>query len=132
MSAWFIQYALRTILPSGAGIKGVEETNLAAFLRQYRREAPPLMRLGLWLTTWIYLWSPILTIYVPLPLFFLPRSLREKHAFRAATHRWYLMRQSMLMLKMVAGLCWGQDQEVRSGLGVPLLEGDPGTFQGDS
>lgn len=132
MSAWFIQYALRTILPGGTGIKGVEETDLAPFLVQFRREAPWLMRFGLWISTWIYLWSPILTVYVPLPLFLLPRAWREKHAFRAATHRWYLMRQTMLMLKMVAGLCWGQDSDVRSQLGVPLLNGDPGTFRGDS
>ena len=127
--SWFLCMAMDCIFPSVPGLKGVKEANLAPFLRRFSRESTFLTRFGLVLSAWFFIWAPVLTVYIPLPLFFLPARLRDLHAQRASVHRFYLMRQTTLMLKMIGGLCLGQDPEVREQLGLEPYTGDPGTFR---
>ena len=129
---WLICYAMASVMPSIPGMKGVAETGSRAFLTKFNREASFLTRLALMGSTLFFVLSPLFTVYIPLPVFFLPKTLRERHIQRAAVHGFYPLRQAMMMVKMVAGLCWGQDPEVRVFLGAPPLDGDPGTFRGSA
>ena len=116
-------------MPTVPGLKGVGESNLASFLRLFLRESPLLIRVGLYASAVAFVLSPILTIYLPLPSFLLSKKMREIHAQRASAHSLYMLRQSMFFLKMVAGMCWGQDSGVREKMGLEALEGDPGSFR---
>jgi len=129
MMIWFLCSVLDSVIPSVPGLKGVKDSNLAPFLKQLLKESPFLIRFGLYISALSFVFSPILTVYLPLPSFLLSARLRNLHAERASSHRIYLLRQSMFMLKMIAGMCWGQDSEVRATLGLETLEGDPGTFR---
>ena len=80
-----IRFSMRTLFPAHAGMPGVEQCDLRGFLDRFWREAAPMMKLGLVLSTILYNLSPLFTVYIPLPLVLLPRGLRDKHADRAAT-----------------------------------------------
>ncbi len=117
------------MFPSGGALKGVQETALVPFLAQFKQEAPLLLRAGLVLSVWVYLLSPLFTVWIPVPVFFLPASWRERHTRKLAVHPLYPLRMSAFQLKMIAGLCWGMDPEVRKRLGAPPLTPDPATFK---
>ena len=110
-------------------LPGVADTDLKPYIKQVRRESSFVFRLGLVASAWFFVTCPLLTIFVPLPVFLLPRSLREKHAQKAARHSLYLVRQSCFMVKMVAGLRWASDPEVRRRMGLEPLKPDPGTWK---
>jgi hypothetical protein len=116
-------------MPPSGRFKGVGDTGLKPFLREIRRESTFLFRIGIVATAFVFIWSPLITIFLPLPAFLLPRSLLEKHAQRAASHPIYLVRQSTFMVKMVAGLCWAKDADVRREMGLEPLLPDPGTWR---
>jgi hypothetical protein len=120
---------METFMPPLNGMKGVGATNPKAFIKEIKRDAPANIRWGLTLSCWIYLLTPILTVYLPLPAFLLTKKLREKHTNRFSTHRFYLIRSCALMIKMMAGMCWGRDPEVRKALGCEELPPDPGTWR---
>ncbi len=88
------------------------------------------MRVGLSAGSFLFVVSPLLTLYIPLPVFFLPRGLQDKHAAKLASHPLYMVRQSVLLLRLVAGLCWGKHASVRKAYGLDPLIADPGTFRG--
>ena len=116
-------------MPRSDKLPGVADTDLKPYIKQVRREASFIFRLGIVVSAWFFVVSPLLTIFVPLPLFFLPERLRERHAQKAASHPLYLVRQSCFMVKMVAGLRWAADPEVRRRLGLQPLPPDPGTWR---
>ena len=118
------------LYPSGGKLPGILETDIDQFLKEYRKDAPVVMQLGLTLSSLIFILSPIFTVLVPLPVFLLPPSLKDKHANRLANSRFYLVRQTILLLRLVAGLCWGKDNAVRAAMGMKPLNADPGTFRG--
>lgn len=129
---WLIRFSFRTLFPTGGDLPGVAETDLGAYVDLFLREAGFMMRLGLVLSCLVFVCCPILTVYVPLPAFLLPRSWRERHARKAAAHPLYLIRQTTTMLKMIAGICWAQDPAVRTRLGLRALKPDPGTWRPSS
>jgi hypothetical protein len=48
-----------------------------------------------------------------------------------ATHRIYLIRMAMTMLKTVGGLIWGAEPQLRAILHMPAYPADPGTYRDD-
>lgn len=126
---WLIRSAICALYPGAPGVPGVAELGLDEFLARYRREAPTLMWLGLVLGAIAFTLSPILTIGWPLPSFWLPREALDRHASRAAGHRWYLLRQLVMIVKMSGGLCWGQHPQVRQLHGVAPYPADPGSWR---
>ena len=124
-----IRFSMRTLFPAHAGMPGVEQCDLRGFLDRFWREAAPMMKLGLVLSTILYNLSPLFTVYIPLPLVLLPRGLRVKHADRAATSGIYLLRSATLLLKMVAGIAWGENAQVRRKFNMDPLPPDPGTWR---
>ena len=129
---WLIRFAFACVLPRTEQLLGVEDTDVDGFIRAYLAETHPLMKIGLYLATLVFVLSPLITIGVPLPAFLLPASWRDAHARRAASHPFYVVRQLVVLLKLAAGFCWAGDPEVRRRLGLQPLGPDPGTFRGSS
>ena len=119
---------MRALVPGGEGLCGLAETELDTFLRSYFREMDGISTGGLLLGTLLFVLAPVVTIGVPLPSFLLPEKWLDTHANRIAAHPIYLVRQGILVLKMVAGLCWGADPTVRRQLGLEPYPPDPGTW----
>jgi hypothetical protein len=122
---WLIRSALCALYPRTDELPGLSDCHVSDFLTKMRGEAPFMMWSGLLLGTLVFHATPLLTVFIPLPAFLLPRGLRDTHAYRLTTTRLYLVRQTTLILKLVAGLCWGADPRVRANLGLPELEPDP-------
>jgi len=116
-------------MPPGGVLPGLDAVDLDGFLRDFGRDAPFIMRLGLFLSVWIYLTSAPLTIFAPWPALLLPHRLRTVHTSRLAKHPIYVIRQTTVMLKMVAGMAWGRDPAIRTQMGLEPYEPDPGTWR---
>jgi hypothetical protein len=126
---WLVRSAIVALYPSGGTWPGAADCGLDDFLRKFRREAPSLVWLGVVLGALVFHFTPLFTVFVPLPAFLLPASLQDKHASRIGSAEVYLVRQAIFLLKMAAGLCWGADPEVRKRMALPPLPADPGTWR---
>ncbi|HEY8429344.1 MAG TPA: hypothetical protein VIL20_13250 [Sandaracinaceae bacterium] len=125
---WLISHAMCALYPRTDALPGIADTDVIAFLRRYRRESTALMWLGLVLGTWVFVCTPILTVYLPLPSFLLPRGLLDRHAHRITGTRFYYLRQAVFLVKLAAGLCWGSHPAVRAKLALAPYPPDPGTW----
>lgn len=128
--SFFTRFAIEAIFPSTEALPGVAETDLRPFLRDVKANAPPLMRIGLIAATLVFMVTPLITVYLPVPAFMLRGKLLERHVAKLMSHRVYVLRQVVFLLKMVGGLCWGEHPEARRRLGRPALPADPRTWQG--
>ena len=122
-------YVMRHILPSVDGLKGLDQMDVKGFLKEFNQDAPIAMRFTVLLGAWAVIFCPILTLKIPLPLFLLPRRLRDEHCYRMALTRWYFLRQLMFAVKAVAGFCWGKCPEVRAQLNLSPYDADTGGFR---
>ena len=87
------------------------------------------MWVGLVLGALVFTWTPLLTVYLPVPTFFLPSRLLDRPAFRITGTRVYLARQAVFLVKLAAGLCYGQHAAVRERLAMAPYPADPGTWR---
>ena len=126
---WLIKFAMCTIMPRTEVLPGIADTGVDAFLRRLRAEADPLYWLGLVVGAMVFAITPLVTVGLPLPAFLLPGKLLERHAERLMTHRIYLLRQAVFLVRLSAGMCWGADPAVRSRLALAPYPADPGTFR---
>lgn len=126
---WITRLALSAMMPRTETVKGVADTGLEPFLKKFGKEAPFLLRLALGASAWVFVLSPLFTLYLPVPAFFLTAKMKDRHAQKLSYHGNYLLRQSAFMLKMIAALSWASDDEVRTQLGLPLIPPDPGTWR---
>lgn len=125
-----IVWVLAAMFPASEKLPGIGDLPTAIDrVAQLRAEAVPTFRLIVYVATALFLFSPLLTVGWPLPAFWLPRDKLDRHAYKLATHRIYIVRQATLMLKTAGGLIWGSDPLVRTELGQPLYGEDPGTFR---
>lgn len=126
---WLIRHAMRALYPRTDALPGLEDTDDVAFLKRYRRETSPLLWAGLVLAAWVFVTTPLLTVYVPLPSFLLPKKLLDRHAFEVTYSGLYLLRQAVFLLKLTAGLCWGSHPEVRAKMAMEPYADDPGAWR---
>jgi len=126
---WLVRSAMVAFYPRTAELPGIADTGIDEFLRQFRKDTTFLMWLGVVLSTLLFHATPLFTVFVPLPAFLLPASLRDKHARRIGGTNIYLIKQAMLVLKLPAGLCWGRDPEVRKRFAMQLYAPDPETWR---
>jgi hypothetical protein len=124
-----LKHVLSALYPRTAEFPGIADLPLDAFLRRFRREASALMRLGMYLGLLVFVLSPLGTVFVPLPSFLLPRAWLDRHAERIASSGVYPARALIMLLKVIAGLCWGADPAVRARLGLPPLPPDPESWR---
>jgi fumarate reductase subunit D len=129
VAIWLIRFAMRTMMPAEAGLPGVDDTRVTEFLRRMRREAEPLYWLGLWVGAVVFMITPLLTVYLPVPALLLPRGLRARHSERIVSHRIYVLRQAVFLVRLSAGMCWGADPAVRSAFALGPYPEEPGRFR---
>jgi hypothetical protein len=129
MMIWLVRSAIVATFPRTEAFPGVEDCDLDAFLVRFRRESTRLLWVGLVLGAIVFHLSPIFTSWIPLPAFLLPKKLRDRHAHLITTADVYLVRQVVFLVKMVGGLCWGADPEVRKRFALSPLPPDPGTWR---
>ncbi len=125
----FIEHAMTALYPRTAELPGIEDTDLMGFLERYRAESTSLMWLGLLAGTFVFIATPILTVYLPLPSFLLSTRLLDKHADRITSTRLYFVRQAIFLIKLAAGLCWGSHPDVRRAFAMEPYAPDPGTWR---
>ena len=105
---------------------------VAAFLDGYLRRAPLRASLGLRAVIWGVTWLPLAFVGVPLPANRLSPATRRRYLEKWATSRRYEVREGFYLLKAIALMGWGAQDEVRARLGVgPLAATGPavsGTF----
>ena len=126
---WLTRKVLLEILPPNGALPGLESVDLDTFLMDFNQDAPLLMRIALFLSVMVFVFSTPITVFLPWPSLWLPRALRRRHTERLATHRIYVVRQTMTMLKMIAGMAWGQDPAIRELLHLRAYEPDPATWR---
>ena len=126
---WLIKFAMCTMMPRSAALPGIADTDLDGFLRRMQKDAEPLYWTGLVLGAMLFALTPLLTIGVPLPAFFLPKGLLDRHSDRLLSHRIYMLRQAASLVRLSAGMCWGADRSVRAYFNLPPYGPDPGTFR---
>ncbi|HNN94655.1 MAG TPA: hypothetical protein PKI03_20405 [Pseudomonadota bacterium] len=126
---WLFAHVLSALYPRTAEFPGIADTGLAEFLPRFRRESAPLFRLGFYAAALLFVLTPLFTVFLPLPSFLLPARLLDRHADRITQTSIYPLRSLLLLLKIVAGLCWGVHPEVRARFGLPPLPADPNTWR---
>jgi hypothetical protein len=117
------------LYPAVEGLPGIADCDLDDFLRTLKQESNLAIWSGLVAGAVLYSLSPVFTVFVPLPSFALPAAMRDAHAQKISGTNVYIVRQAIFLLKMFAGLCWGQHRKVREAMLVPTYPADPGTFR---
>jgi|SRR5579859_7993134 len=116
-----------TLLPSGKHpvLPGLLDAGFEAFYDDFRASAPLSLRLALraalWSCTWV---APCLAGRLP-PLSRLQEEDRERALEALGRSRVYLLRQMLLVVKLVASLRYGADRRVRDALGFPRAGAPP-------
>lgn len=125
---WLVRSAILILYPRTA-LPGAIDCDLDAYLAKFKRESSFLMWLGTVAGAFVFHFTPLFTVFVPLPAFLLPAKLADTHAERIASTNVYLVRQAIFLVKMCGGLCWGANAEVRKRFALPPLGKDPGTWR---
>jgi hypothetical protein len=128
---WLIRSAMRDLYPRTEYFPGIADCGDTAFIARFRRDSSWVLWLGVVAGMALYVLTPLFTVFVPLPSFLLPARLRDRHALRITSTRFYLPRQAVFLLKMVAGLCWGSHESVRAKIGLPPYPADPDGYRRD-
>ena len=128
MKSWII-FSLSAMVPAHKDLPGIADTNIDAFLSKLEAEAPSIFYLGLRVAAIIFVISPILTTGIPLPAQWLSASKLNKHAEKIAESSIGPIRQMMMVQKMLAGLCWGENDQVRAYYGMEPYPENPGTWR---
>ena len=126
---WLIKFAMQTMMPRAAGLPGIEDCDVDAFLRNMRRDADMLYWLGLVLGALTFAFTPLFTVFVPLPAFLLPKKLLERHCEKILVSKIYLLRNAVFLVRLSAGMCWGAHPSVRERFSLSPYAADPGTFR---
>jgi hypothetical protein len=126
---WLIKFAMCTMMPPAASLPGIADTDVDGFLRKLKKETNLLYWTGLVLGAIVFTVTPILTVFVPLPAFALPKKALDRHAERILAHKVYLLRQAAFLIRVTGGLCWGADPQVRARFALAPYPPDPGTFR---
>jgi hypothetical protein len=126
---WLIKFAMCAMMPRTEKLPGIADTELDVFVRRMRKEADPIYWLGLVVGAWVFALSPILTVYLPLPAFFLTKKLLARHVERVFSLPSYTLRQGVFLVRLSAGMCWGADPAVRARFALLPYGADPGTFR---
>ncbi len=122
-----VRFALVALFPAEGDLPGLADLGVDEKIAAIRRDSTRVFWLGMVGAALFFQLSPVLTVYVPLPAVFLTPDQLDRHANRLATHPAYLIRQVMMLLKLVGGLFWGESKEIRERLALPAYPADPGT-----
>jgi hypothetical protein len=129
MTTWLVYTAVVVLYPRTALLPGADDCDMRAFLERFRREASPLLWLGVVAGAVLFHVTPIFTVFVPLPAFLLRDDVADRHADRISNTPIYLVRQSIFLVKLAGGFAWGAHPDVRARFALPPLAADPGTWR---
>lgn len=119
---------LETLLPPGAHPalpKGLFDTGFESFYVDFQRNGSWKLRLSFRVTLVLAIWiAPLLIGRFP-PITLYKDSTRERALERLFESRFFLFRQLALTTKLVVGLCYGADRDVRDAVGYPMQYDDP-------
>ena len=122
-----VSFALVAFFPREGDLPGLAELGVDEQVAALRRDSTALFWVGLVAAALFFQISPIVTVRRPWPAVFLTEEQLDAHAHGLATLPWYHVRQIVVLLKLVAGMFWGQSPQVRAMLALPPYPGDPGT-----
>lgn len=120
-------FALAAFFPREGDLPGLAELGVERQVAALRRDSTVLFWIGLVGAALFFQVSPILTVRRPWPAVLLTEEQLDAHAHGLSTQRNYLIRQIIVLLKLVGGMFWGQSPEVRAFLALPPYPPDPGT-----
>lgn len=120
-----VKSAIVLLYPRTDSLPGAEDCDLDAFLEQYQRETTLLIWSGVVLGALVFQLAPLFTVGRPVPAAWLSTDLADRHAHAMAGSERYLVRQLLFLVKLVAGLAWGQHPEVRARFAQSPLRADP-------
>ncbi len=113
------------LMPATDGLPGLADTDIDGYLARLQAESPPSLWAGLSAGALLYAGATPFTVRSALPSVLLKDAEKDAHATQMAASKNYLVRQSCFLLKMYAGICWGQDPDVRRRMGLEPYEADP-------
>ncbi len=122
-------FALNEVMPPHDDMPGIVDTAVDDFLTEFKAHAHFIMRLGLFAAVWVYVLSPVFTLGIPLPVFWLSEKKRMEHLKRYSNSKNFVFAQLWMLLKMIAGLCWGKDDKVRAYFGYAPYLPELGEFR---
>ena len=120
-----VKSAIVLLYPRTEALPGAEDCDLDGFLAQYRRETTWLIWTGVVVGALVFQISPVFTVGRPVPAAWLSADLADRHANTLAGTERYLVRQMIFLVKLVAGLAWGQHPAVRERFAQSALHRDP-------
>jgi hypothetical protein len=126
---FLVRSACFALYPRTDKLPGLVDLDFDRFYRQFRQEAPLLLRLGVVLGALVFTLTPLLTVGWPLPSLFLPKPTLDTHAQRIASHRVYLLRQVVLLVKVAGGLCYGAHPKVRAAFALAPYPEEPAVWR---
>ncbi len=124
-----IRHVLCALMPATDTMPGMRDADVDAFLVRFRKEAAPLLWIGVVAGSVLFVLTPLLTVGLAVPSFALSARLLDQHAAKITSHPIYLLRQGVFVTRLAAGLCWGGNANVRKRLGLAEYGKDPGTFR---
>lgn len=124
-----VRHTLCALMPATDTMPGMRDADVDAFLVRFRKESAPLLWTGVVAGSVLFVLTPLLTVGLPVPSFFLSARLLDAHAAKITSHPVYLIRQGVFVARLAAGLCWGGNPNVRQKLGLAAYADDPGTFR---
>lgn len=122
-----VRFALCAYFPREGDLPGLAEMDIDTKIAALRRESTWLFWLGLVGAAFFFQISPVLTLRRPWPAVFLDEEQLDEHAMKLAAYPVYLVRQILVLLKLVGGMFWGQSDEVRARMALPAYPPDPAT-----
>ena len=122
-----IRFALVAFFPRVDDLPGLDELGVDDKIVALRRESTWLFWVGVVGAAFFFQVSPIITVHRPWPAVFLEPEELDQHAYELGTHPVYLIRQMAVLLKLVAGMFWGESKEIRAFLELPAYAPEPGT-----
>ena len=122
-----VRFAMVAFFPRVGDLPGLANLGVDEKIAALRRESTRLFWTGIVAAAFFFQISPILTVRRPWPAAFLTEDQLDAHAHALATHPVYLIRQIIVLLKLMGGVFWGQSPEIRAFLSLPAYGEDPGT-----
>ena len=106
---------LAALIPSGgsSGLPGLGDVDTESFWRIAEQTAPPLLRFALRLAVWVMTWLPLLVVGRARRFGGLSAAEQDRLLTRVASCRWYLLRQLVQTLRVMACSAYLRAPEVR-------------------
>jgi hypothetical protein len=122
-----VRFAMVAFYPRVDDLPGLADLGVEAKIERLRRESTHLFWFGVVAAAVFFQLSPILTVRRPWPAVFLTDTQLDAHAHKLGTYPVYMIRQLVVLLKLMAGVFWGESPEVRAAMALPAYGDDPGT-----